>query len=59
VKISVGCAWCQLPMGTKEAEGGGSDSPLVSHSICPACQKRVTAETVLSLYKTKQLHEVL
>jgi len=43
--ITVICAWCGKFMGTKDAGGLDAYAPLISHSICPACAKRVQIET--------------
>ena len=39
--ITIVCAWCGRPMGTKP---GHADLP-VSHSICPDCARKLCAET--------------
>ena len=39
--ITIVCAWCGRPMGTKP---GHADLP-VSHSICPECARKLCVET--------------
>lgn len=58
MKIRVKCAWCHLCMGTKAAESRIAEPLLVSHSICPACRKQLTADTNLALRKIKQSDRV-
>ena len=36
-KLTIVCAWCQKPMGTKDGEGQTG----VSHSICPKCYEKM------------------
>jgi hypothetical protein len=49
--ITVICAWCGKFIGTKDAGGLDANAPRISHSICPACAKRVQSAAYL-MYNT-------
>jgi hypothetical protein len=38
------CAWCQCHLGNKEVNQLPQDRPVITHSICPECRKRVFGE---------------
>jgi len=44
VKILIQCAWCLKHMGEKESDRLEETAPLISHSICPACYAKFSAE---------------
>jgi hypothetical protein len=42
MKIIIQCAWCRKHMGEKESIRFKNTTPLISHSICPACYAKVS-----------------
>jgi len=44
VKILIQCAWCLKHMGEKESNRLEETAPLTSHSICPVCYDRLSAD---------------
>jgi hypothetical protein len=55
--ITVICAWCQKFMGIKDAGELDAEAPLTSHSICPACAKRVQKETEEAIISKPNNHK--
>jgi hypothetical protein len=44
VKILIQCAWCLKHLGEKEPNKLEETAPLISHSICPACYAKFSAD---------------
>ena len=42
--LKVICAWCGKFMRMKECKGSGVNTLPVSHSICPACSRKLEEE---------------
>ena len=42
--MKIVCAWCKRHLGEKEVSQLPKDRPAITHTICPACFKRVLAE---------------
>ena len=43
--LKVICAWCGKFIRMKECEGSGVNTLPISHSICPACARKLEKET--------------
>ncbi|MEW6261987.1 MAG: hypothetical protein AB1641_02825 [Thermodesulfobacteriota bacterium] len=41
LRFTIICAWCGRVIGVKTAAGAAAGGPTVTHSICPACRKKV------------------
>ncbi|RJQ80625.1 MAG: hypothetical protein C4519_09695 [Desulfobacteraceae bacterium] len=39
--MEIKCAWCEKIIGTKKFENVNSKLPLITHSICKSCQKKL------------------
>jgi hypothetical protein len=42
--LKVICAWCGKFMRMKEGKGAGVNTLPISHSICPACSRKLEEE---------------
>ena len=42
--LKVVCSWCSKFIRIKENKGSNKGTPLISHSICPDCKRKVIEE---------------
>ncbi len=45
MRLIVKCSWCGRIMGAKECPGSGKSTLPITHSICPACARKLEEET--------------
>jgi hypothetical protein len=55
--LKVICAWCGKFICMKECKGSGVNTLPISHSICPACSRKLEEEIELLRQNPKPVRE--